>query len=159
MKRILFSIIAILSLVACSKEGDTSENYMTDYAIGSNYTQTFYVGNHAIWGSGGKIGTSYSFTSVCKRLHFDINPDSDIYEAVRPPQELYNAIVRKNNNQQKSEMKYYAIADMSFTYGPALSNIKRLSEWTTVIGKEEEYVFKGNIYKHLVIIEKVDLEY
>src|SRR5574344_1088866 len=103
-----------------------------------------------------RSGRSQYHSKVCKRLHFDINPDSDIYEAVRPPQELYNAVVRKNNNQQKSEMNYYAIADMNCTYGPALSNINRLSEWTTVIGKEEEYVFKGNIYKHLVIIEKVD---
>lgn len=159
MKRIIFSIIAAFALIACSKEGNTTENYLIDYTVGKDYTQTFFVGSHSLWASGDRIGASYYLLSTCQRVHLDINPDFDIYDAVRPPQEMYNAVIRKNEKQQNSELKYYAIADLSFTYGSILSNVKRLSDWSTVIGKEEEYIFNGNIFKRIVIVEKVDLEY
>ena len=157
MKRILFAFLCIIGVLpSCQKDGEANKyKYDIDYQVGKTYTQTFYVGSHYIVG-GATLGVGYYITSICNRLSFDIKEGEEGFSELRPPQEFYNDVVRKNNDLKNTEHKYYAIADYRFTYdlsGP--KDIKRVSEWKLVIGKMEEYVFKGSIYKHLVVVEEL----
>ena len=157
MKRLLFFLFCIVAVFSsCQKDGDANKyKYDIDYQVGISYTQTFYVGSHYIVG-GIPLGVGYYITSICNRLSFDIKEGEDGFSELRPPQEFYIDVVRKNNELKNTEHKYYAIADYRFTYdwsGPA--DLSRVSEWKLVIGKMEEYVFQGKIYRHLVVVEEL----
>ena len=157
MKRLLFFLFCIVAgFSSCQKDGDANKyKYDIDYQVGKSYTQTFYVGSHFIVG-GIPLGVGYYITSICNRLSFDIKEGEDGFSELRPPQDFYNDVVRKNNELKNTEHKYYAIADYSFTYDwSGLTDIKRVSEWKLVIGRMEEYVFQGKIYQHLVVVEEL----
>ncbi len=157
MKRILFFLFCIVAVFSsCQKDGDANKyKYDIDYQVGKSYTQTFYVGSHYLVG-GIPLGVGYYITSICNRLSFDIKEGEDGFSELRPPQEFYNDVVRKNNELKNTEHKYYAIADYSFTYDwSGLTDLKRVSEWKLVIGRMEEYVFQGKICQHLVVVEEL----
>lgn len=157
MKKVLAAFLCIVCIFSsCQKKGEANKyKYDIDYQVGKSYTQTFYVGSHFIVG-GIPPGVGYYITSICNRLSFDIKEGEDGFSELRPPQDFYNDVVRKNNDLKNTEHMYYAIADYRFTYdwsGPA--DLSRVSEWKLVIGKMEEYVFQGKIYKHLVVVEEL----
>jgi len=155
MKRFLLCFLCFIGLASCQKEDNAqTTRYDIDYQYGKSYTQTFYVGQHYIVG-GPTIGVGYSIISACNRLYFDIKEGEEGFSELRPPQEFYNDVVRRNNNQRHTELKYYAIADFHFTYNGSPTDITRETEWKLVIGKMEEYVFNGSIYTHLVVVEEL----
>ncbi len=158
MRRLIFFLFCIVAVFSsCQKDGEANKyKYDIDYKVGESYTQTFYVGSHFITSYANTIGVGYYITSICNRLSFDIKEGEEGFSELRPPQDFYNDVVRKNNDLKNTEHKYYAIADYRFTYdwsGPA--DLSRVSEWKLVIGKMEEYVFQGKIYKHLVVVEEL----
>ncbi len=158
MKKGLLIILCIIGVLSsCQKDGrDNTSKYEIDYQVGKTYTQTFYVGSHFITGNANTIGVGYHITSICNRLSFTIKEGENGFSELRPPQEFYNDVVQKNNSLNKTEHKYYAIADYEFTYAQSGCNdIKRVSDWKLVIGKMEEYVFQGKIYKHLIVVEEL----
>lgn len=158
MKKVLFAFLCIIGILSsCQKDGEANKyKYDIDYQVGETYTQTFYVGSHFLTSYANSIGVGYYITSICNRLSFEIKEGEDGFSELRPPQEFYNDVVQRNNDLKNTEHKYYAIADYRFTYDwSGLKDIKRVSEWKLVIGKMEEYVFKGSIYKHLVVVEEL----
>ena len=102
MKRVLFFLFCIVAVFSsCQKDGDANKyKYDIDYQVGKSYTQTFYVGSHYIVG-GIPLGVGYYITSICNRLSFDIKEGEDGFSELRPPQEFYNDVVRKNNELKK----------------------------------------------------------
>lgn len=157
MKKLILLFFCFIGVVSsCQKDGGSEKyKYDIDYQVGESYTQTFYVGSHFIIG-GATLGVGYNITSICNRLSFTIKEGEDGFSELRPPQEFYNDVIRKNNDLKNTEHKYYALADYRFKYdwsGPV--ELKRMSDWKLVIGKQEEYVFNGKIYKRILIVEEV----
>lgn len=161
MKQIfLIATIAVI-LAGCGKDDEpkisnveNAARYTIDYADGETYAQTFYTN-----GAEGILSLPYSydrcfFRSICNRVRFELDSRyDDNFQALVPSKEMQSEMNQLNEDAKDMELKYYMVAKIKFTY-PIITtkDIERLSEWKIVIGRMEEYVYKGKIYKHLVII-------
>ena len=155
--KLFLVIVSFFLISSCQKDGkdDTSATapYDTQYQNGITYTQSFYVGSHFITHIETGIGVGYNLISVCNRIMIEIKEGGENFIELRPDQDFYNEIVRKNNELRNTELKYYAVANIKFLYNYGQpSNLERMSDWKMVIGKMEEYVLDGKIYKHLVVV-------
>ena len=159
MKKILFATLLVALLVGCSTDNEELSgvaSYQTEYQENQHYTQTFYYGGGCgyISADGGHDGSW--FESVCERLNFRLYDYDAEFLSINPPQEQRNRLEELNKNIKDGELKYYLVANISFLYSEyELSDFAIQSQWTMVVGKMEGYVFQGNIYNHLVIVETI----
>lgn len=155
MKKILFSLLALFLFCGCSKDesDDFDKSYLIDYVVCKNYTQTFYFTNWFIHGYD-SVGMSIGFcmSSICNRLSFQMADDEDGFYEICPPTEKMNEVIELNNESKGKELQYYLIADFEFLYVGSVEEPKLKDAWRIVIGKEEEYIFKGKIYNRIVIV-------
>lgn len=164
MKQTILIICLLILLAGCEKNNEPKishgENlqYTIDYADGETYTQTFYTS-----GAKGVLSLPYSFyrcffNSICNRVRFELDSRyDDNFQALIPSEEMQSEMNQLNEEAKGMELQYYMVAKIKFTY-PVISmkNIELLSDWEIVIGRMEEYVYKGKIYKHLVIIDSYE---
>lgn len=156
MRKILFLFIVVVFFYGCSKENEDKSNdaYQIEFVNGKEYTQTFYFGSHFIYSENNKTGTGCNIISSCNRLSFTIKDNEVGFYEICPPVDLRNEEIKLNENLDNQNFRYYLIADIHFSY-PITStlNMQLKSQWKIVIGRMEEYVYNGQIYNRLIIVE------
>jgi len=162
MKKILL-LLLIPVFIGCNKEvvDDFDNLYLTKYEGGKNYTQTFYYeGENGAITSCGRGYSTFWYKSIDNRLYFSHDDYDNYYVTIAPPRGLINNLEALNIDTKDKEHKYYIISNISFLCENLthISNLVLKSNWKTVIGKIEEYVFDGQIYERLVVVEVVNCQ-
>lgn len=166
MKRVILIAVLAVLLAGCGKDDEPKDGagniyepvpYTTNYVFGQTYIQTFYT-NGRRWGIGIVHSFSCIFRSICNRIDFTVDSryDENI-ESLIPPDELQTQMQQLNEEAQGTELQYYMICEMKFTYSAVINieEVERLTDWRIVIGKMEEYIYDGKIYERLNIIEEL----
>ena len=164
MKRVILIAALAVLLAGCGKDGEpkTGTNniyepvpYTTNYSFGQTYIQTFYTTGRQ-WGIGHYF--SCTFFSICNRIDFTVDSryDENI-DLLIPPEELQTQMQQLKEEAQGTELQYYMICEMKFTYSAVINieEVERLTDWRIAIGKMEEYIYDGKIYERLNIIEEL----
>lgn len=146
----IFLLLIIPLMLACSKDSDNDPvPYTTNYKVGHEYVQTFYV--QGLYTSGG-----YSLLSIDDRLPYSIFPDDDVFAQIAPTD------TTKPDVSETADIKLYQVANLRFTFKAtdwskwqSIYNAKRITDWRWVLGKKEGYVFDGQTYERIVIVGEV----